>query len=181
MKKFGEIIVKLRIPILIAAVVLLIPSALGYFNTRVNYDILSYLPGEIETMKGQDVLVDEFGTGAFTMVIVEGMEFKDVSKLKAQMEEVDHVKSIIWYDTFADISIPVDLLPDKVKNAFLKDDCTDQRYDCSGNGYKRSVGGGGANLRCAGGAALCYRAGLDHGLLPDTGIFPSEYRNGDCI
>ena len=124
MKKFGEIIVKLRIPILIAAVVLLIPSALGYFNTRVNYDILSYLPGEIETMKGQDVLVDEFGTGAFTMVIVEGMEFKDVSKLKAQMEEVDHVKSIIWYDTFADISIPVDLLPDKVKNAFLKDDCT---------------------------------------------------------
>ena len=124
MKKFGEIIVKLRIPILIAAVVLLIPSALGYFNTRVNYDILSYLPGEIETMKGQDVLVDEFGTGAFTMVIVEGMEFKDVSKLKAQMEEVDHVKSIIWYDTFADISIPVDLLPDKVENAFLKDDCT---------------------------------------------------------
>lgn len=124
MKKFGEIIVKLRIPILIAAVVLLIPSALGYFNTRVNYDILSYLPGEIETMKGQDVLVDEFGTGAFTMVIVEGMEFKDVAKLKAQMEEVDHVKSIIWYDTFADISIPVDLLPDKVKNAFLKDDCT---------------------------------------------------------
>ncbi len=124
MKKFGEIIVKLRVPILIAAVVLLIPSALGYFNTRVNYDILSYLPGEIETMKGQEILVDEFGTGAFTMIVVEGMEFKDVSKLKAQMEEVEHVKSIIWYDTFADISIPADLLPDKIKNAFLKDDCT---------------------------------------------------------
>ena len=104
MKKFGEIIVKLRVPILIAAVVLLIPSALGYFNTRVNYDILSYLPGEIETMKGQEILVDEFGTGAFTMIVVEGMEFKDVSKLKAQMEEVEHVKSIIWYDTFADIA-----------------------------------------------------------------------------
>ena len=124
MKKFGEIMVKLRVPILIAAVLLLIPSALGYFNTRVNYDILSYLPGEIETMKGQEILVDEFGTGAFTMIVVEGMEFKDVSKLKAQMEKVEHVKSIVWYDTFADISVPADLLPDKIKKAFLKDDCT---------------------------------------------------------
>lgn len=124
MKKFGKAVVKGRIPIFIISLLLLIPAALGYFNTRVNYDILSYLPGEIETMKGQDILVDQFGTGAFSMVVLEGMDFKDVSALKAEMEKVDHVEKIIWYDSFADISIPVDLLPDKVKEAFIADDCT---------------------------------------------------------
>ena len=124
MKKFVEMIVKLRIPILIASVLLLFPSAIGYFGTRVNYDILSYLPQDIETMKGQDILVDQFGTGAFSMVVVEGMEFKDVAKLKAQMEEVEHVKKIIWYDSFADLSMPVELLPDKLREAFLKEDST---------------------------------------------------------
>lgn len=124
MKKFGKAVVKGRFLIFIVGLLLLIPSAFGYLNTRVNYDILSYLPGEIETMKGQDILVDQFGTGAFSMVMLEGMEFKDVSALKAKMEEVDHVEKIIWYDSFADISIPVDLLPDKIKDAFIKDDCT---------------------------------------------------------
>ncbi|MDO4340262.1 MAG: MMPL family transporter [Eubacteriales bacterium] len=124
MKKFGKAVVKGRVLIFIVGLLLLIPSAFGYFNTRVNYDILSYLPGEIETMKGQDILVDQFGTGAFSMVMLEGMEFKDVSALKAKMEEVDHVEKIIWYDSFADISIPVDLLPDKIRDAFIKDDCT---------------------------------------------------------
>lgn len=124
MKKFGEAVVKLRVPILILSVLLLFPSAWGYFHTRVNYDILSYLPEDIETMKGQDILVDQFGTGAFSMVVVEGMDFKDVSKLKARIEEVDHVKQVIWYDSFVDLSVPVDLLPDKIRDAFLKGDDT---------------------------------------------------------
>lgn len=124
MEKLGKGIVKHKTLILLLGILLLIPSALGYLKTRVNYDILSYLPKDIETMKGQDILVDEFGTGAFSMVVLEGMDFKDVSSLKAEMEQVDHVKSIIWYDTFADISIPVDLLPDDIKDAFLKGDCT---------------------------------------------------------
>ena len=124
MEKLGRGIVKLKVLILLLGILLLIPSALGYLKTRVNYDILSYLPKDIETMKGQDILVDQFGTGAFSMVVLEGMEFKDVSRLKAEMEQVDHVKNIIWYDTFADISIPVELLPDKVKDAFINGDCT---------------------------------------------------------
>lgn len=124
MKKFGKAVVKGRVLIFIISILLLIPAALGYFHTRVNYDILSYLPGEIETMKGQDILVDQFGTGAFSMVVVEGMEFKDVSSLKAKMEQVEHVEKIIWYDSFADISIPVELLPDKIRDAFISGDCT---------------------------------------------------------
>lgn len=124
MEKFGKKIVRYRIPIFILSILLLIPSVFGYVKTRVNYDILSYLPGEIETMRGQDILVDQFGTGAFSMVMVEGMEFKDVSALKAEMEKVEHVKKIIWYDSFADITVPVELLPDEIREAFLKDDCT---------------------------------------------------------
>ncbi|MDO4305505.1 MAG: MMPL family transporter [Eubacteriales bacterium] len=124
MEKLGKGIVKHKTLILLLGILLLIPSALGYLKTRVNYDILSYLPGDIETMKGQDILVDEFGTGAFSMIVLEGMDFKDVSVLKAEMEQVDHVKNIIWYDTFADISIPVELLPDKIKDAFINGDCT---------------------------------------------------------
>ncbi len=124
MKNLGKVIVKLRIPILILAVILLFPAAFGYFNTRVNYDILSYLPKDIETMTGQDIMEDEFQTGAFSMIIVEGMSNKDVVSLKKKMLEVPHVKDIIWYDSFADISIPVDLWPDKLKDAFMKDDAT---------------------------------------------------------
>lgn len=124
MEKLGKGIVKHKTLIFLLGIVLLIPSALGYLKTRVNYDILSYLPEDIETMKGQDILVDEFETGAFSMVVLEGMDFKDVSNLKAEMEQVEHVKNIIWYDTFADISIPVELLPDKIRDAFIKGDCT---------------------------------------------------------
>lgn len=122
MKKFGEWIVRLRVCILILAAVLLIPSGIGYIRTRVNYDILSYLPKQIETMKGQDILADEFQTGAFSMVVVEGMDFKDISAMKEKMEQIDHVKKVVWYDSFADISIPVDLLPDKIKDAFINED-----------------------------------------------------------
>ena len=124
MKNFGKAVVALRIPILIVSVLLLIPAALGYIRTRTNYDVLSYLPGEIETMIGQNILEDEFGTGAFSMVVVEGMDFKDVSAMKKKMEEVDHVRSILWYDSVADVSIPPQLLPERLRNAFIQGDAT---------------------------------------------------------
>ena len=87
MINFGKGVVKLRIPILIVSIILLFPAALGYFHTRVNYDILTYLPKEIDTMKGQDILLDEFGTGAFSMCVVEGMEDQDISKMRKNMEK----------------------------------------------------------------------------------------------
>lgn len=124
MKKFGQFIVKFKIPILIMAFLLLIPSAIGYFNTGVNYDLLSYLPEDIETMKGQDILVDQFGTGAYSFLIVENMEFKEISELKEELTTVDGVEKILWYDSIADISIPVDMLPDKVKDAFNSENTT---------------------------------------------------------
>jgi hypothetical protein len=124
MNKFGEKIVKLRYVILVVALLLLIPSFFGYVNTRVNYDLLSYLPEDIETMKGQDILVDEFGTGAFSMFVVEGMEDKDIVSLKEQISNVDHVEKVVWYDSLLDISIPKDMLPDKIYDAFNNGDCT---------------------------------------------------------
>lgn len=123
-KKFSTRIVKCRFLILIVSFALLIPSTIGYLNTRVNYDILSYLPKNIETMIGQKILEDDFGTGAFSMCVVDGMEFKDVAKLKEKIESVDHVKKVIWYDSFADLSIPVEMLPDDLKETFVKDDAT---------------------------------------------------------
>ncbi len=122
MINFGKGIVKLRIPIFILSLVLLIPSALGYFHTRVNYDILTYLPGEIDTMKGQDILLDEFGTGAFSMCVVEGMEDKDVSAMRKEMEKVDHVKKIIWYDSVSDLSVPTEMLPEDLQEVFINED-----------------------------------------------------------
>lgn len=122
MINFGKGVVKLRIPILIVSIILLFPAALGYFHTRVNYDILTYLPKEIDTMKGQDILLDEFGTGAFSMCVVEGMEDQDISKMRKNMEKVDHVKKILWYDSLADLSIPKTMLPDKVHDAFINED-----------------------------------------------------------
>ncbi len=118
MIKFGKKVVKFRIPILIISFLLLIPAVFGYVNTRINYDILSYLPGDIETMKGQDILLDEFGTGAFSLCVVQGMDEKDVVSLEEQMREVEHVKDVLWYDSLADISIPMDILPNEVKDAF---------------------------------------------------------------
>lgn len=122
MINFGKGVVKLRIPILIVSIILLFPATLGYFHTRVNYDILTYLPKEIDTMKGQDILLDEFGTGAFSMCVVEGMEDQDISKMRKNMEKVDHVKKILWYDSLADLSIPKTMLPDKVQDAFINED-----------------------------------------------------------
>ena len=117
MKILSKAIVKSRFFILIASIALMIPCLAGMAATRVNYDILSYLPGEIETMKGQDILMDQFGTGAYSLFVVEGMADKDISALKADIETVDHVKKVIWYDTFMDYSIPKEMLPDEVTEA----------------------------------------------------------------
>lgn len=122
MKKFGKGVVKCRVLILILSIVLLIPSAIGYFNTRVNYDILSYLPDEIETMKGQEILKDDFGIGAFSLCVVEGMENKDVVALERKIEEVPHVKQVVWYDTIADLSLPMEVLPKEIYEVFNNDD-----------------------------------------------------------
>lgn len=114
MIKLAKKIVKFRVPILVMSLILLIPSAFGYINTRVNYDILAYLPDDIETMEGQDILVNEFGTGAFSLFMVEGMENKDVSALIDRIRDVDHVEKVIWYDSLMDISVPMDILPDNL-------------------------------------------------------------------
>ena len=124
MVKLGRKIVKFRIPIFILSLLLLIPSAIGYINTRVNYDVLYYLPDDIETMKGQDILVDEFGTGAYSMFICEGMKNKDVAALKKKIEGVEHVSKVVWYDSFSDLSVPVEMLPDKIRSALFSDDST---------------------------------------------------------
>lgn len=118
MISFGKKVVKFKVPIFIVSLLLLIPSIFGYVNTRVNYDILSYLPKDIETMIGQDILMDEFGTGAFSLFIADGMSMKDCSTVKKKIEKVEHVEKVIWYDSFADISMPMSLLPEKIKEAF---------------------------------------------------------------
>ena len=122
MIKFGKTVVKFRIPILILSFLLLIPAGISYINTRINYDILSYLPGDIDTMKGQDILLEDFGTGAFSLCVVEDMSEKQVVDLENEIKGVEHVKDVIWYDTLADISIPMDVLPSEIKDAFNNED-----------------------------------------------------------
>ena len=124
MYKFGKAVVKLRIPILILALVLLFPAYLGMQATRINYDMLTYLPADIETMRGQDILLDEFGKGAFSFIIAEGMTDQEVSQLRQEVETVDHVDSALWYDSLVDLSIPKELLPDKLRDVFLNGDAT---------------------------------------------------------
>ena len=121
MVAFGKKVVKFRIPILIISILLLIPAGLGYVNTRVNFDVLTYLPEDIETMQGQDILVKDFGTGAFSMFIVDGMEDKEVSALKAKIENVEHVQKVLWYDSLADISMPKSMIPKDVYEVFNSD------------------------------------------------------------
>ena len=122
MIQFGKGVVKHRVLILIIGVLLLVPSAIGYFHTRINYDILNYLPDDIETMKGQEIMVDEFGTGAFSMCVVEGMSDKDISDMRRQMCEVEGVKDVLWYDSIVDLSVPSELLPDSIQEAFRNKD-----------------------------------------------------------
>ena len=124
MVKLGRKIVKLRYVIFIVSILLLVPSAIGYIKTKVNYDILYYLPDDIETMEGQDILVDEFGTGAYSMFICEEMPNQEVAALKEKLEKVEHVEKIIWYDSFADLTFPMEMLPEKIRKVFNAEDST---------------------------------------------------------
>ena len=124
MVKLGRKIVKFRVPIFVLSLLLLIPSVIGYINTRVNYDVLYYLPDDIETMKGQNILVDEFGTGAYSMFVCEGMPNKDVADLKEKIEEVEHVSQVVWYDSFADLSLPTEMLPEKIRSVLFSENST---------------------------------------------------------
>ncbi|MCR4605707.1 MAG: MMPL family transporter [Eubacterium sp.] len=117
-------IAKHRVLIILLAVILLIPAGIGFIMTKVNYDVLSYLPDSLDTVHGQDVMVDEFGMGAFSMIVVEGMEKKDVQKLEKDLEEVDHVKEILWYDDVVDITLPVEMIPEKLRTALFNGDAT---------------------------------------------------------
>ena len=124
MVSLGKWIAKHKYLILLIGFLLLIPAFYGMIKTRTNYDILSYLPDTLETVKGQDIMVDEFGMGAFSMVVVEGMELKDVQKLEDQFSEVEHVKDVLWYDDVADLSLPVDMIPKDLREAFFRGDAT---------------------------------------------------------
>lgn len=124
MKRIGKFIARRKISIVLMALLLLIPSAIGFIATKVNYDILSYLPDTLETVAGQDIMVDEFGMGAFSMVIVDGMEKKDVVALEEKIEAIDHVEKVLWYDDFIGIDVPVSMIPQKVADALFQDDST---------------------------------------------------------
>lgn len=124
MRNFGEKVVKYRKLILIIALVLMIPSAIGMRETRVNYDMLVYLPDDMDTVKGQDILMDEFGKGAISTIIVEGMTDREVADLKADIAKVDHVDSVVWYDSVMDLSVPKEMLPDKLYDSFNSGDAT---------------------------------------------------------
>lgn len=124
MYKFGKGVVKMRVPIVIIAILLLIPSAIGMAKTRINYDILSYLPEDIDTMAGQNIMLEEFGKGGFSFVMLEGIEDKDVVKLKEKFEEVNAVGEVLWYDSVADISLPKEVLPDNIYDFFNTDNST---------------------------------------------------------
>ena len=122
MVKVGKKIVKFRVPILILSIILLIPAVWGYVNTRINYDVLTYLPEDIETMQGQEIMTNDFGIGAFSMLMVDGMEDKEIVKLKEKVEKVDGVENVLWYDSLADISVPQSVLPSKLYDEYNTDD-----------------------------------------------------------
>ena len=124
MVKVGKKIVKFRVPILILSIILLIPAVWGYVNTRSNYDVLTYLPEDIETMQGQEIMTNDFGIGAFSMLMVDGMEDKEIVKLKEKVEKVDGVENVLWYDSLADISVPQSVLPSKLYDEYNTEDGT---------------------------------------------------------
>lgn len=122
MEKLGRGIVKARIPILVISILLLIPAALGYINTRVNYDILYYLPKEIDTMQGQDILLDEFQKGAYAIVVVDGMHGRELTKLEDKIENVDHVAKLISYNSIVGGDVPLEMIPEKLRSQFYNSD-----------------------------------------------------------
>ncbi len=122
--KFAKSVVKYRIPILLTAALLMLPSFYCMTHTRINYDMLDYLPADMDTVKGQDELMEDFGKGAFSFIVVEGMPVSEVSALKSRIEQVGHVETVLWYDSISDVSVPMELLPDKLYNAFNSGDAT---------------------------------------------------------
>ena len=120
----AKAIVKNRVLILVLALALMIPAVFGMLNTRINYDMLNYLPDDMDTVIGQDTLKDDFGKGAFSFIIVEDMPAKDVAALKEKIEAVDHVDTVLWYDSLADLSVPMEMLPDKLYDAFNSGNAT---------------------------------------------------------
>ena len=186
MKNFGSAVVKVRHLILILAFVLLVPAVWGYTHTRVNYDILTYLPDSIETIKGQDILMNEFGTGAITMLIVEDKNDKEIVALKQEIEKVEHVKKVLWYDSFADITIPKEMLPDKIRRGDADPQGAGQRMLSAGyvrghHRYKGPGGVGGADLCGAGSSAVIHHTGAEHGHFPGACVFPSLDRYRDHL
>lgn len=122
--KFSNAVVKHRVLILVTALVLMIPAVLGMVKTRINYDMLDYLPSDMDTVKGQSELLDDFGKGAFSFIVIEDMPEKDVAKLKSKIENVDHVETALWYDSILDSSVPMELLPDDIYSAFNTENST---------------------------------------------------------
>lgn len=122
--RFSKAVVKWRVPIVIIAILLMIPATIGMINTRINYDMLDYLPDTMDTVIGQNELMEDFGKGAFSMLVIEDMQEKDVAALKEKIEQVEHVDSVIWYDSILDLSVPMQLLPDKIYNEFNTGDAT---------------------------------------------------------
>ena len=122
--KFGKWLTRHKAVVLIIAFLLLIPATIGYVSTQINYDLLSYLPNSLETVSGQDTMVDEFGMGAFSMVVVEDMEKKDIVALKEKLKKVNHVEDVIWYDDAMDITVPTEMLPDKLREGLFNGNAT---------------------------------------------------------
>lgn len=121
---FSKAVVKHRVFILVLTIVLMVPSVLGMAGTRINYDMLDYLPGDMDTVKGQNQLLEDFGKGAFSFLIIEDMPDRDVDALIKRIEQVEHVETVLWYSSLADVSVPKELLPDKIYNAFNTDHAT---------------------------------------------------------
>ena len=122
--RFSKGVVRYRIPILVLALALMVPSVLGAAGTRINYDMLDYLPGDMETVAGQEELLEEFGKGAFSFLILEDMPAKDAAAVKAGVERVEHVDTVLWYDSIFDLAVPMELLPEELYRAFNTENAT---------------------------------------------------------
>ena len=120
----GSKVVRAKVLILFVCLALLIPSAIGYFMTRVNYDMLTYLPDSMETMKGQNILMEDFNKGGFTLIVVEDMQPEDVKEMASRIEKVDHVETVLDFDEIIDPSVPQDLYPEDVREQFRNEDAT---------------------------------------------------------
>ena len=122
--RFSKAVVRGRVAILILTVILMIPAVFGMLGTRINYDMLNYLPDDMDTVIGQNALLEDFGKGAFSFIVVENMPEKDVAALQEKLESVEHVETVLWYNSLMDTSIPMQLLPDKLYDAFNTGDAT---------------------------------------------------------